>query len=207
MYSGYRRKFAAAAAVSLITVVCKKELLKRSAICEADSNVKSIPMSPTQESSSKISPAVKKSNNPFDCKNPACNSKMDMLQNAMKHRNLKNKHEVISSPVVVTDPEPSSNKDEKEGLTISNNNANLVADTETDESVVPPYVSNCPLDREELGRATWGLIHTVAAYYPDIPNETDKENAKNFIVSLSYLYPCEICRDDFKESVLSSPPK
>lgn len=30
--------------------------------------------------------------------------------------------------------------------------------------------ANCPLDKETLGRGTWGLLHNAAIKYPNKPN-------------------------------------
>eukprot|EP01035_Chromulina_nebulosa_P018899 gene18899-24698_t len=68
-------------------------------------------------------------------------------------------------------------------------------------------LGGCPLDRSELGRSTWGLIHTIAAHYPDNPNDTDKTNVLNFVQSLAYLYPCKICAVDFQIYLKEHPPK
>lgn len=67
-------------------------------------------------------------------------------------------------------------------------------------------LAGCPADKDELGRCTWTLLHTLAAYYPDNPSEEEKQSAMSLIMGLSQLYPCSICVDDFKESVKASPP-
>ena len=36
----------------------------------------------------------------------------------------------------------------------------------------------CPPDRQELGSATWSLLHSVAAYYPDRPTPRQQADAK-----------------------------
>lgn len=64
----------------------------------------------------------------------------------------------------------------------------------------------CPVDKDELGKSTWTLLHTMAAYYPEEPEEEDKLNAINFLTSLASLYPCPVCAADFQESVKKSPP-
>jgi Erv1 / Alr family len=153
---------------------------------------------------------------PFDCHNPACSSKMDLLKNAMKKRKSsatlpvapENLMPALSSssaivlvssdpPIIVVNDVGNSSGDKMVSVAI--------IETEKD-SALSSAVSDCPLDKEELGRSTWNLIHTVAAYYPNSPSEADKENARNFILALSYLYPCEVCRSDFKESVANFPP-
>ncbi|CAK4081798.1 unnamed protein product [Aphanomyces euteiches] len=65
----------------------------------------------------------------------------------------------------------------------------------------------CPLDREELGRASWGLLHTMAAYYPENPSDVDKARAKAFVDSFAQLYPCKHCAADFQESIQVIPPR
>jgi hypothetical protein len=47
----------------------------------------------------------------------------------------------------------------------------------------------------------------MAAYYPDTPNEEDKKHATNFMISMAYLYPCDVCRKEFIESVEKVPPE
>jgi mitochondrial FAD-linked sulfhydryl oxidase len=70
-----------------------------------------------------------------------------------------------------------------------------------------PYKPGCPVLREQLGASTWNLIHTIAANYPDEPTEIDKDNVKKFFQTLSYLYPCPHCAEDFQKAVTSKPPE
>ncbi|ETV72801.1 hypothetical protein H257_12164 [Aphanomyces astaci] len=65
----------------------------------------------------------------------------------------------------------------------------------------------CPLDREELGRATWGLLHTMAAYFPEKPSDAMKAHATSFVHALADLYPCKHCAVDFQESIVAIPPR
>lgn len=66
--------------------------------------------------------------------------------------------------------------------------------------------SDCPLMRDDLGRASWSLLHTMAAYYPKEPNENEKQSMKQFISSFSHHFPCPECRADFQEEITKSPP-
>ena len=45
----------------------------------------------------------------------------------------------------------------------------------------------CPVDREELGRGTWDLLHTTAAYYPETPSATDKAAGEGLVLGLTRL--------------------
>ncbi|XP_010252829.1 PREDICTED: FAD-linked sulfhydryl oxidase ERV1 isoform X1 [Nelumbo nucifera] len=56
-----------------------------------------------------------------------------------------------------------------------------------------------PLTKEELGRATWTLLHMVAAQYPDHPTKQQKRDVKELMAILSRIYPCRDCADHFKE--------
>jgi FAD-linked sulfhydryl oxidase len=65
----------------------------------------------------------------------------------------------------------------------------------------------CPADREELGRRTWTLLHTIAAYYPELPSESERTHALRLIEALAVLYPCTHCAEDFRETIRESPPR
>ena len=67
--------------------------------------------------------------------------------------------------------------------------------------------AECPLDREDLGHSTWGLLHTVAAYYPDAPGAEDVRRAGELVAGLAHLYPCTHCREDFRAEVARAPPR
>lgn len=119
---------------------------------------------------------------PESCTSHVCSSKMDMLNKSMT---AATKGYASSPPSVQRIPQPSSEESGAKGVMTS---------------------KCCPVDKDELGRSTWALLHTLAAYYPHNPSEDDKKNAMSIIVGLSQLYPCSICVDDFKESVKASPP-
>lgn len=54
--------------------------------------------------------------------------------------------------------------------------------------------NNCPADVETLGRHTWTLLHTMAAYYPEKPEPQQKESMKSFFKAFSENYPCWFCK-------------
>ncbi|CAF3637802.1 unnamed protein product [Rotaria sp. Silwood1] len=96
--------------------------------------------------------------------------------------------------------------DFKDWLKHSTNNNN---NTERKSIVVEQQISinsECPLMRDDLGRATWSLLHTMAAYYPNEPKKEEQQSMKQFINSFSKLFPCPECRTDFQEEIVKSPP-
>ncbi|CAN6296071.1 unnamed protein product [Urochloa humidicola] len=62
-----------------------------------------------------------------------------------------------------------------------------------------------PLTKEEVGRATWMLIHTIAAQFPDEPTRQQKRDAKELMHIISRLYPCKECAEHFKEVLKANP--
>ena len=58
-----------------------------------------------------------------------------------------------------------------------------------------------------MGRNTWTLLHSQAAYYPDDPSDEIKENMRNFLFLLSETYPCHICAADLKRLLKEMPPR
>ncbi|KAH8287243.1 hypothetical protein KR054_004718 [Drosophila jambulina] len=64
---------------------------------------------------------------------------------------------------------------------------------------------DCPLDKVRLGISTWGLLHTMAAFYSDNPTDNEKRDMKNFFEVLSRLYPCEFCAKDFRTDLDVNP--
>jgi FAD-linked sulfhydryl oxidase len=72
---------------------------------------------------------------------------------------------------------------------------------------VAERVGECPVDKDELGRGTWALLHTMAAYYPDKPSSQQKIYAELLFRGLAALYPCKICATHMQECVRDKPPE
>jgi FAD-linked sulfhydryl oxidase len=65
----------------------------------------------------------------------------------------------------------------------------------------------CPPDSQQLGRATWTFLHTMAAFYPEKPTRDERENASGFLHAFSKLYPCSYCAKHLQEELKSNTPK
>ncbi|KAG5888227.1 hypothetical protein JTB14_035576 [Gonioctena quinquepunctata] len=66
---------------------------------------------------------------------------------------------------------------------------------------------DCPLDKDELGTKSWGLLHTIAAKYPEKPSKLDQCHMQDFFSLFSKFYPCEHCAKDFRDEMKIDPPK
>lgn len=67
--------------------------------------------------------------------------------------------------------------------------------------------SPCPLNRRELGRASWAYLHTLAAYYPDNPTTEQQDEMRTFIKTYAKLYPCGYCADMTSDEMIRKPPQ
>jgi len=55
------------------------------------------------------------------------------------------------------------------------------------------------------GGAGWKFLHIVALSYPSEPTPVDKDNYKNFFLSMKSVLPCESCSENFKKHVEKFP--
>lgn len=88
----------------------------------------------------------------------------------------------------------------------SNNQTSPFKDNEEPIIIQKPNPVIIQQLKKNIGPSTWSLLHSIAGNFPEQPTEQDKKQAKNFIDSLAYFYPCEECREDFKEDVAHVPP-
>jgi FAD-linked sulfhydryl oxidase len=58
-----------------------------------------------------------------------------------------------------------------------------------------------PTSKEDLGRATWTFLHTLAAQFPEHPTRQQQRDARQLIDSLTRIYPCADCAKHFQELV------
>ena len=52
----------------------------------------------------------------------------------------------------------------------------------------------CEINKEKLGHATWYLMHEISKQPPS-------PYFKDFITSLSKIYPCKVCRKHFQNNL------
>jgi mitochondrial FAD-linked sulfhydryl oxidase len=63
------------------------------------------------------------------------------------------------------------------------------------------------VSKDELGRATWTLLHSVAAALPAAPSRLQRRAFCQLVHSLAELYPCAECADHFGKIVDARPPE
>lgn len=73
-------------------------------------------------------------------------------------------------------------------------------------SAYSPKMTNKEV-RENLGRSTWTLLHTIAATYPAFPTAQHKKDVLKFIYLISKIYPCGECAEHFQKLLSGLPPR
>lgn len=132
---------------------------------------------------------------PLNCANPVCADKMSVFKMATE--------QLTRGPAKAS----SGNSSAKSSTTSSTASIAVSNAVTTTTSVNIQDQNQCPLDKNELGRSTWNLLHTMAAYYPEDPSDEMKQAAVAFIESLAKLYPCPHCAEDFREDIKKNPPR
>jgi len=87
------------------------------------------------------------------------------------------------------------------------NKVNEVNELNQNHTILQPEDSKKPLklSKEELGRHTWSLLHSVASSIPSLPTEATKKHISTLLGSLAELYPCKVCGKHFKEMLKENP--
>ena len=65
----------------------------------------------------------------------------------------------------------------------------------------------CPPGTVDLGKSGWTLLHSMAAWYPDVPSMSDQNDMTQFLNAFAKFYPCTYCANDFQESLKKMPPE
>lgn len=72
----------------------------------------------------------------------------------------------------------------------------------------PEFVDlSIPLSKETLGHSVWVFLHTMAARFPDQPDDEHQQAALNLIQALPLVYPCAECAANFHDLLAKSPPR
>ncbi|CAG8772813.1 8451_t:CDS:1, partial [Acaulospora morrowiae] len=75
------------------------------------------------------------------------------------------------------------------GVTEAVGTFSAIALNSASTSSIPQAPQECPPDVEQLGRATWTFLHTMAAYYPEVPSYEQQRSMKSFLTTFSQFYP------------------
>mmetsp|Transcript_54941 Transcript_54941/g.174670 ORF Transcript_54941/g.174670 Transcript_54941/m.174670 type:complete len:249 (-) Transcript_54941:1221-1967(-) len=60
--------------------------------------------------------------------------------------------------------------------------------------------------KEDLGRSTWHMLHTLAAQLPEHPSAQQQQDVNSLVKLLTRVYPCAECAKHFAETVSRHPP-
>ncbi len=137
-----------------------------------------------------------------DCFDPTCHSKQDLFKMMLSRKKGKKERAKMMAAVETIKGQSSSSSS-------SSSSGALMSQEDEDRIKTQAEVDGieCPADREELGRQSWTLLHTMAAYYPKKPSSSQKTMAGQFLHSLSHLYPCKHCSHYLRESMKTNPPR
>ncbi|CAK7275491.1 hypothetical protein SEPCBS119000_006717 [Sporothrix epigloea] len=71
---------------------------------------------------------------------------------------------------------------------------------------IAPKLENATA-KQELGRASWKLMHTMMARFPETPSADDSLALQTYIQLFARLYPCGDCASHFQLLLQEYPPQ
>ncbi|RPA93967.1 hypothetical protein L873DRAFT_1837790 [Choiromyces venosus 120613-1] len=69
-----------------------------------------------------------------------------------------------------------------------------------------PHLGNETL-KAELGRASWKLLHTTLARFPESPSADERAALAQYLALFARLYPCGECAGHFQKLLKEYPPQ
>jgi FAD-linked sulfhydryl oxidase len=133
------------------------------------------------------------------CDTPACSSKDDMMR--MMRAVVRERAKLGENQAASSTEKARDEKNDGAGAKIQE-----AMDESEERRILDATIATCPLSREDLGTGTWGLLHTIAANFPEKPTTVQKVQARRFFDALGDLYPCAVCKEDFRRDIDEHPP-
>mmetsp|Transcript_58640 Transcript_58640/g.143399 ORF Transcript_58640/g.143399 Transcript_58640/m.143399 type:complete len:190 (+) Transcript_58640:134-703(+) len=140
--------------------------------------------------------------NPLDCDRPACDDIQDALKLA-RDRIKKNGNGGVGSDSASNGSSKGKARDSTAKIESGSSPTSSLPPSSSSLS----SSSSCPPRSAELGRSSWTLLHSMAAWYPDDPTSQQQHRMANFMEALGDFYPCPWCADDFRTELHKTPPK
>lgn len=125
----------------------------------------------------------------IECHIPACSEKGDLLKRSFasltSNLNSQGKRNSVESEIGELKLRNSNGHDET-----VHSSRHIEEDISESEPNIDSIIDSCPLDRSELGRSSWNLIHSIAANYPDNPSlhQQGTIHFYSFCVLYSHIY-------------------
>lgn len=120
-----------------------------------------------------------------DCERPACEETVSALSQALSR---------ISAEKTKTAGKTAASV--KDGVSSSSS-----------PSSSPTSSLSCPPTKDVIGKSSWTLLHSMAAWYPERPTMDEKTKMGQLMEAISIFYPCTYCAQDFRENLKENPTK
>ena len=111
---------------------------------------------------------------------------MRMMRAVVRERRTTSKSELGENLASSSSSATETARDKKENDAARVQKATVGREEEEDR-ILNATIATCPLSREDLGTGTWGLLHTIAAHFPEKPSTVEQVQARRFFDALGDL--------------------